>query len=165
VANVFEPEFGDRHDRPGFGYRRARLGRELEAERLGASLYEIEPGQAIWPLHYHLANEELVIVLAGRPSLRTPDGERELADGEVVAFPRGESGAHQIVNRSDEPTRVLIVSEMNAPDIVVRPESGKVSAFGCAPGEAGAGLHDVYFRRDAADFWESEESPPPSPSA
>ena len=43
----------------------------------------------------------MLIVLEGAPSLRTPDGERVLERGEVVSFPRGEGGAHQIVNRSD----------------------------------------------------------------
>ena len=55
-------------------------------------------------------------MIAGTPSLRTPKGERELAEGEVVAFPVGEEGAHQVVNRTDGPVRILIVSEMNAPD-------------------------------------------------
>jgi uncharacterized cupin superfamily protein len=40
------------------------------------------------------------VVLEGTPSLRTPDGWRELEQGEVVSFLRGEDGAHQIVNRS-----------------------------------------------------------------
>jgi uncharacterized cupin superfamily protein len=160
LANLFEPEFEPRHERPGFGYRRARLGRQAGAQRLGASLYEIEPGQAIWPLHYHLANEELLIVVAGRPSVRAPGDERELAKGEVVAFAAGEAGAHQIINRTAEPARILIVSEMNAPDVVVRPESGKISAFGRPPGTVGEGMHDVYFRRDAVEFWEGEEPPP-----
>lgn len=52
---------------------------------------------------------------------------------------------------------------MNAPDVVVRPESNKISAFGRAPGAAGAGFHDVYFRRDAVELWDGEEPPPPPP--
>jgi uncharacterized cupin superfamily protein len=162
MANLFDPKFDADHDRPGFGYRRARLGRQAGSERLGASLYELAPGQAQWPMHYHLANEELLIVLSGRPSLRTPDGERELAEGEVVALPVGERGAHQIVNRSEEPVRVLIVSEMMGPEIVVRPESGKLSAFGGAPGARDEGMHEVFFSRDAVEFWEGEP-PPPKP--
>jgi len=50
---------------------------------------------------------------------------------------------------------------MNAPDVVVRPESNKISAFGRPPGAAGEGFHDVYFRRDAVDLWDGEEPPPP----
>ncbi len=164
MPNVFEPEFEPRGDREGFAGRRARIGRQAGSERLGASLFELEPGSAAFPMHYHLGNEELLIVISGRPSLRTPAGERALEPGETVAFPVGETGAHQIVNRTGDPARILIVSEMRAPDIVVRPESGKISAFGRPPGAAGEGLHDVYFRRDAVQLWDGED-PPPDPPA
>jgi uncharacterized cupin superfamily protein len=159
MANVFEPEFQESRDLPGFSIRRARLGRQAGSERLGASLFELGPGSAAWPMHYHLANEELLIVLEGRPSLRTPDAERELSPGEVVAFPIGELGAHQVVNRTEQSARILMVSEMVGPDIVVRPESGKISAFGRAPGSANEGMHDVYFRADTVEFWDGEEPP------
>lgn len=159
-ANAFEPEFDPTSERDGFRGRRARLGRQAGAEHLGASLFELEPGCAAFPMHYHLGNEELLIVLSGRTALRTPGGERELEEGEVVALPIGEAGAHQIVNRGGSAARIVIVSEMNAPDVVVRPESNKISAFGRAPGAAGEGFHDVYFRRDAVDLWDGEKPPP-----
>jgi uncharacterized cupin superfamily protein len=160
MANLFEPEFDAESDRPGFTYRRARLGRQAGSERLGASLFELAPGQAQFPLHYHLGNEELLIVVTGTPTLRTADGERELREGQVVALPVGERGVHQIVNRTQRPVRILLVSEMVGPDIVVRPESGKLSAFGRAPGSADEGMHEVFFLRDAVEFWEGEEPPP-----
>jgi uncharacterized cupin superfamily protein len=163
VANLFEPEFDSRTDRPGFEARRAKLGEQAGAERLGASLYELAPGSAAFPLHYHLGNEELLVVVSGTPALRTPRGERELGQGEVVAFRIGEEGAHQVVNRGAEPARILIVSEMNSPDLVVRPESGKLSAFGRPPGSAAEGMHAVFFRSDSVDFWEGEEPPEPAP--
>jgi uncharacterized cupin superfamily protein len=159
MANLFEPEFGERRGQEGFRSRRAQLGAEAGAEHLGASLYELEPSQAAFPLHYHLANEELLIVISGSPTLRTAAAERLLAPGELVAFPRGEEGTHQIVNRSDDPVRILIVSEMRAPEIVVRPESGKLSALGRPPGTAGEGMHDTYFRGDSVPFWEGESPP------
>jgi uncharacterized cupin superfamily protein len=165
MANVFEPEFDEARDRPGFTTRRARLGRQAGSRRLGASLFELAPGSAPWPMHYHLGNEELLIVLGGTPTLRTLEGERELSAGEVVAFPVGEAGTHQVVNRTTDPVRILMVSEMNGPDVVVRPESGKVSAMGRAPGSPDEGIHDVYFRDDAVEFWEGEEAPgPPDPA-
>jgi uncharacterized cupin superfamily protein len=159
MPNLFDPEFTERGERPGFEYRRAKLGQAAGSERLGASLYELDPGSAPFPLHYHLGNEELLIVVSGQPSLRTGEGERELELGEVVAFPVGERGAHQVVNRSPEPARVLIVSEMNAPDVVIRPQSGKLSAFGRPPGGAGEGIHEVFFLSDAAGFWDGEQPP------
>jgi uncharacterized cupin superfamily protein len=158
--NIYAPRFDDGNDAPGFANRRARLGRQAGGDRLGASLFEVEPGAAPFPLHYHLGNEEMLIVVAGSPTLRTGSGERRLEPGELVSLPVGERGAHQVINRGDETVRFLIISEMNAPDVVVRPESGKVSAFGQAPGSAAEGFHDVYFRRDAVEFWEGERPPP-----
>jgi hypothetical protein len=72
MTNIFEPEFESESDREGFAYRRARIGWQADTERLGASLYEVPPGQATFPYHWHSANEEMLIVLSGRPSLRTP---------------------------------------------------------------------------------------------
>jgi uncharacterized cupin superfamily protein len=160
MANLFNPDFEDSSEQPGFSWQRATLGRQAGAERLGASLFALPPGQAAFPLHYHLGNEEMLVVIAGSPSLRTLDGERELEVGEVVSFPRGEAGAHQIVNRSEREARILFVSEMNAPEVVVRPESGKLSALGRPPGSRGEGMHKVFHQSDEASFWEGEDPPP-----
>ena len=86
MPNIFEPEFDQQREHPGFRAQRARLGWQLATQRLGASIWEIGPGEAAYPYHYHLAEEELLIVLLGRPSVRT-DGEwRELEPGEVLSF-------------------------------------------------------------------------------
>jgi len=79
--------------------------RRAGGERLGGTLYELAPGSKGFDLHVHHGIEELVVVLAGRPTLRTLDGEHELEPGEVVAFPVGRRGAHTLENRSDEPAR------------------------------------------------------------
>jgi uncharacterized cupin superfamily protein len=161
--NLFEPEFDDEQKRPGFSFRRAQLGRRAGGERLGASLYEIEPDSATYPYHYHLGNEELLIVVRGRPHLRTPAGWRQLEEGDLVAFPASEEGTHQVANRTDQSVRVLIVSEMAAPDVVVYPDSGKVGARGRAPGDRREGLRMTFRSTDQVDYWESEQ-PPEVPS-
>ena len=158
--SVFEPEF-ERHERLGFTYRRARIGRHAATERLGASLYEIPPGQATFPYHWHSANEELMIVLEGRPSLRTPEGWRELEPGEVVSFPRGPDGAHQLHNRSEATARLLIVSEMNAPEVCGYPDSGKLSAATRPPGspEDPEEVFGFFPREAEVDYWHGEPGP------
>jgi uncharacterized cupin superfamily protein len=135
--NVFEPSFDAEQDEPPFTWRRARLGRQAGGEKLGASLFELSPGASSFPLHVHHANEELIVVLAGRPTLRTIDAERELSPGEVVACPSGRRGAHRIDNRSDEPIRFLIVSTMIAPEVNEYPDSGKIWARTFPPGGDG----------------------------
>jgi uncharacterized cupin superfamily protein len=163
VANLYEPEWEGGEDRPGFSYRRAKLGAQAGGERLGASLYELPPGQASFPYHAHFANEEMLIVVSGRPSLRTEAGWRELEPGEVVAFRRGREGAHQVANRGSDPVRVLVVSEMNAPEVSFYPDSGKVLAGTRPPGGA-HGDDDIFeaFRlADMTDYWDGETPPEP----
>jgi len=157
VANLNDPEF-DEH--PGFRCRRARLGRQAGAERLGLSLWEIPPGQAAYPYHYHLGEEELIVILSGQASLRGPDGWRGLREGEVLSFLVGEAGAHQIVNRSDEPVRMLVFSTSGAPDIVVRPDSGTLGVFERRP--AGGGLYSHFRAADVVDYFEGEQPPEPA---
>jgi uncharacterized cupin superfamily protein len=131
VAEVFNLNGDDWdrvEDRPGWRSKDAWVGAHIGSELIGGSMYELEPGDRLWPYHAHHANEEWAIVLRGRPTLRTPDGEQELAEGDVVAFRRGRQGAHQIANRTDAPIRVLMLSTLIAPDVVEYFDSGKVAS-------------------------------------
>ena len=110
------------------GIGAVRIAEHAGAEHLGASLYELQPGDEM-VFHYHVQREELLIVLDGRLSLRTAVGWEELPEGEVVAFPRGERGAHGYRNDSAEPVRVLMVSEMDGPNISVYPDSNQIGIF------------------------------------
>lgn len=153
MTNINRPEFDELREHPGFTCRRARIGRQIGSERIGASLWELSPGEAAYPYHYHLAEEELLLVLTGRPSLRTPDGWRDLDEGEMVSFLVGERGAHQIVNRTSEPVRFLAVSNQQ-PDIVIRPDSGTLGAFERRP--EGGGLYKHFRLSDAIEYFEEE---------
>jgi uncharacterized cupin superfamily protein len=110
------------------GVRAVRLAEHAGAEHLGASLYELQPGEEM-VFHYHVHREELMIVLKGRLSLRTAAGWEELPEGKVVAFPRGVRGAHGYRNDGDEPVRLLMVSEMDGPNISVYPDTNQVGVF------------------------------------
>jgi uncharacterized cupin superfamily protein len=102
----------------------APVGAQAGARELAANVYELDPGAVGSPLHVHHANEELMLVLDGTPSLRGPDGTQLLSPGAVIAFPRGQAGAHSLVNRSDAPVRYLVVSTTNRPDVVEYPDTG-----------------------------------------
>jgi uncharacterized cupin superfamily protein len=163
MANIFEPDFdpADAVDRPGFTRRRARVGRQAGANRLGASVYELPPGQALCPYHWHAGNEEMIVALTGRPSIRTPEGWRELEPGQVVPFPRGPEGAHQVANRGDQVSRVLLLGELNGPDVVVYPDSTKAAAMSRAPGSVpDEDEVNVVFRlEDEVDYFLDEDPP------
>jgi uncharacterized cupin superfamily protein len=160
MPNVNQPEFDEPREVEGFRARRARMGRQAGSEKLGVSCWELPPGQAAYPYHWHLTEEELLVVMQGTPSLRTPDGWRELAEGEVVAFPRGEEGGHQLMNRTEQTVRFLAFSTQPGPDIVMYPDSGKVGAFERLP--EGGGLYKLFRVDDAVDYHDGETPPPAS---
>jgi uncharacterized cupin superfamily protein len=145
MPNIFTPDFDVDHDQAPYVWRRARLGRQAGTERLGASLFDVAPGGATFPLHAHLHNEELLIVVAGTPTLRTlQQGERTLATGDVVAFPAGPAGAHELRNDSAEPVRLLIVSTMVAPEVNLFPDTNEIWVRDYVPGhDRPDGAYDV----------------------
>ena len=119
----------------GESYRRARLGELAGAEHLGLTVYELAPGEGMH-FHYHLQREELLVVLAGTVALRTAEGWQDVGEGEVVAFPRGQRGAHGYENRTKERVRLLMFSEQNAPNVSVYPDTNEVGIYDAAqPGE------------------------------
>jgi uncharacterized cupin superfamily protein len=153
-ASIAAPVFDEIREHPGLNCRRARLGRQVGSQKLGMSLFELPPGEAAYPYHFHLAEEELVVLLEGTPSLRTPAGWREMEEGEVVSFLVGEEGAHQIVNRTAEPVRFLAISNQQ-PDIIVRPDSESVSVGERRPEGGGLSLH--FRTADSVGYFDLEE--------
>jgi uncharacterized cupin superfamily protein len=140
------------NDRAGYRHRVTAVGRRLGASLLGGSLYELPPGEKTWPYHYELGCEEWLIVVSGRPTLRTPEGERELAAGDVAVFVEGPDGAHQIANRSAEACRVLILSSKAPLAIIHYPDSGKVGLW------SQSGGYDRLLRAEPGlEYWDGEE--------
>lgn len=114
---------------PGHRGRAARVGSKLGAVELGMSVYDLPPGEAIGPFHIEWTHEELLIALAGEVVVRGPEGEQTLDPGDVVSFPTGFSGAHQVRNMSDGPARVAIVSAQKDVCIVEYPEERQVEIW------------------------------------
>jgi uncharacterized cupin superfamily protein len=143
-----------------YGFRRGALGANTDCERLGANLYEVPPGKRSWPFHYHTANEEAVYVLSGTGVLRTEEGTVEIGAGDFFACTASTAGAHQLLNRGDEPLRFLCVSTMEAPDVVVYPDSEKVGVYDDGPpdGQEVDGSGPVCLSADAeVEYWDGEE--------
>ena len=157
MPNLNDPQFDEPRDHEGFRAHRARVGYQLGTERLGISQWELPPGEAAYPYHLHLTEDELLIVLEGTPALRTPDGWCELAEGEIVSFPRGEAGAHQLVNRTDAVIKFLAISTHGDPDVVLYPDSNKVGAAERL--SQGGGLRAFFRLDDAVDYFDGEQPP------
>lgn len=125
-SNVWSVEW-DADD--GSGVRGQRLLERPAGVRLRSAVWELEPGQTSGPYHLHHGAEELLIVLRGRPTLRTPEGERELDEGTVAHFASGPTGAHQVLNRSDAVVRYVMVASHTSPDVIEYLDEGKILAW------------------------------------
>jgi len=148
VFNLATGELGRDHgDIDGWRARSQRIGKRLGAADIGGTVYELEDGQRVWPYHYHHGVEEWLLVIEGAPTLRGPDGERVMRPGDVVCFPSGEAGAHEVRG----PGRFLLVSAAQPTSVCVYPDSGKV---GTRPA---TGDDRLDFRRaDAVGYWDGE---------
>lgn len=125
TPNVFSDEWDELDDWSGGGAKSTRL--VGGGPQLGASVYELGPGNSA-VYHFHHGSEELLIVLRGRPTLRTPDGERQLAEGEVVHFPTGPDGAHGVRNDTDDAVRYLVAGIRVSPEVAEYPDTRQITA-------------------------------------
>ena len=160
AVNIWDDEWEVFAERGRFRSRRRRvvgIPHNLGgSEQLGASVWEIPPGATQVAYHFHHAQEEFVVVLRGRPTLRTPDGERELDEGEVVFFRRGPQGAHQLINRSTDAVRVLFVSQLADAEVAEYPDSGKVRVITRRDSQRGERLLVNFRLEDEVDYFEGE---------
>ena len=142
--NVFDDDWGEQgEDWSGGGGKSKRL--VASGPRLGASLYELGP-RDFNVYHFHHGAEELLIVLRGRPTLKTDEGERLLGEGEVVHFPTGPDGAHGVRNDTDEPVRYVVAGIRVSPEVVEYPELKQITAQAPTGSQTGDRLwliHDV----------------------
>jgi uncharacterized cupin superfamily protein len=114
------------------GLRGQRLLERPKGTRLVAAVWELDPGKESGPYHIHHATEELLLVLRGRPTLRTPDGERQLEEGDVAHFPAGPDGAHQVINRSDGVVRYVMAASHSPLDVIEYLDESKVLVWTAA---------------------------------
>lgn len=138
--NIWSDTWDEGEDWFGGGGRAKRLPR---TDRLGATVYELNPGN-FEVYHYHHASDELLIVLDGQPTLRTPEGERQLARGDVVVFPAGPEGAHALKNESDRPARYVMASTRQLPEVVEYPDLKKITAQAATGSQTGDRLWLIY---------------------
>jgi len=150
-ANINTDDLPLVQTQPGHSWRGAELGPRIGANGMGATVYELPPGEATFPYHYEYGCEEWLLVVRGSVTLRDPGGRHQLGPGDLVCFPEGPEGAHRIENTGDEPARVMLLSTKQRPAMAVFPDSGKLLVFSGGEGD------DVIVRKaDAVDYWEGE---------
>jgi uncharacterized cupin superfamily protein len=150
---MFDASFEyDDGDPQGYRSGQARIGREAGGSENVVKLFELPPGEALCPYHYEYVEEWLLVLDGSGVAVRTPEGEKQLASGDVVCFPPGPSGAHKVVNRGDDPAHVLMFSSAREPAVAVYPDSDKIGVW------SGNDADSFRFRRrdGSVDYWADE---------
>ena len=139
-----------RAEHEGYEYYRRKFVPFGGANNALVSVYEIPPGKAAYPYHYHHKNEETFYILSGEGILRTPDGEKKVAAGDLLFFPVGPAGAHKLTNCSEtENLTYLDFDVVHDVDIAVYPDSDKIGIWS-------KGINKIYPCSGAVDYYEGE---------
>jgi uncharacterized cupin superfamily protein len=106
------------------GRKTWQLTKQFGLRQFGVNRVELPPGAWSTQRHWHLTNDEAVIVIAGELVLVTDDGEELLGPGDCVAFRAGDRNAHHLQNRSDQPAIYYDVGGRDAWDVSTFPDIG-----------------------------------------
>ena len=128
--NLFSDNWDGEDENIGGRYR--VFGRP-DAARMGATLYELNPGCPGIRWHMRYGAEEMFFVVSGQPMLRSPAGEEQLSPGDYVSCPEGRAGLHAFTNPTEEPVRILAVSAGGFPDVVATPSTATHGSRAATP--------------------------------
>jgi uncharacterized cupin superfamily protein len=110
-----------------FGTRYRQLGEFGGGKNVGVCMEELAPGKQACPNHYHHLEEEQLYLMEGSLTLRLGDKSYVMQAGSYVVFPAGQQAGHSIFNHTEQPCRYLLIGERNKHDVIVYPDSNRVS--------------------------------------
>lgn len=110
-----------------------RLGDAGGLTQFGANLVSLDPGAMSSLRHWHMAEDEFVMVTEGECVMVQDDGETVMRPGDCAAFPAGSTNGHHFINRSDRVAKFLVigskakreVATYSDVDLMVEIEGGK----------------------------------------
>jgi len=138
---------GDRYES-----QRKGLTDNLRTSGIGCSMFRVAPGKSAFPKHAHLANDESVFVLRGTGTMIVGDNEFDVKEGDYIPLPKGEDGAHKLINTSAEDIEYLCFSTKIMPEVVTYPDSNKTGIFHF---DRTHRLREMY-DRIPVDYWKGE---------
>ena len=161
VVNVDELEARTQTQGTKFGFTSKALASAVGGKGLGCSHYELPPGRAAFPFHWHSALEEALFVLEGAGTLRIGDKKIPVKAGDYVAFPTGPETAHQMINTGSAPLKYLCFSTSATVEVVGYPDSKKIAVSAAASAaDARAGkswARQIFKEQPSAGYYEGED--------
>ena len=131
-----------------FNMRIRHLSKSMGPEpyKIGVAIEELLPGNQNNPAHYHMREEEHVLILKGALTVRIGKTFHVMKEGDYVRFPAGSPYEHCLFNHTAEVCRYIIIGDYDPNDVCIYPDSNKVWVE--AIGER--------FIRDHQDYWVGE---------
>jgi uncharacterized cupin superfamily protein len=126
-----------------------RLASVVNSSNLIFDLRLLNPGQYSFPYHFHRNVEELMMVISGSMTMRSPDGFEIIGKGDIVFIETGETGAHQFFNHSNEPCTYLDIRTLIGIDIVEYPDSDKINVLPA---------YEIYEKKSKVNYFKGEEN-------
>jgi uncharacterized cupin superfamily protein len=124
-----------------------------DGRKIGIAYEELPPGKQSVPFHYHLLEEEHLIVLEGEATLRLGEERHRIRAGDYVGFPTGQRAGHCLVNEGNAPFRYIVIGDHEPNDVCAYPDSNKVLV---------RKLDRVIFRDgQRLDYWDGERADEP----
>ncbi|MCD7971692.1 MAG: cupin domain-containing protein [Candidatus Azobacteroides sp.] len=102
------------------------INKGIKSQNLNFDIRQLNPKQYSSPYHFHRYAEELFMIISGSATVRTPEGLEIVNSGDLIFFEKGESGAHQLYNHTEEPCVFLDVCTFIGHDICEYPDSNKL---------------------------------------
>lgn len=129
--------------------RGCSLSNGTAAKKLAAAVDTLPPGKRSCPYHFHHAEEEMFIVLAGQGTLRVAGHMLPITAGDVVFIPPGPDYPHHILNTSDAALSYISIGTNEPIEICEYPDSGKYLVG--APN-----FHTINRTGAELDYWDGE---------
>ena len=122
INKMFDPQT---EHKKSFEFKNSTVSSPQSEGKLFVTFYTLMPGKTNYPYHQHSSTEEVFYIISGKATLKTPEGEKEVTEGDVIVFTANANGAHQLTNTSDD---VLVYLDVDGPifpcDVVFFPDKG-----------------------------------------
>jgi uncharacterized cupin superfamily protein len=149
VRNVDDVKLERFERAPLYDTRTGGITEGMAAKKLGAGFDILAPGKIACPYHYHLAQEEMFVILEGEGTLRVAGERVPVRAGDVIVIPPGPEYPHHLINTGSVSMKYLSISTQERPEVCYYPDSNKLGAF--------AKDHRVIQRRgEEVDYWDGE---------
>ena len=154
-VNLDEVQFEDIEENGYYTSKRALLGANIGARKLGYNLTELPPGKAQCPFHSHREEEEMFLILEGEGELRFGEQRFKLRRHDVIACPTGGAEvAHQIINTGGTTMRYLSLSTVSTTEVCEYPDSQKIGVF--ASTSPTSGLRRMFRAETGVEYYDRE---------